>query len=109
MAEFEFISFSDLSETIKEAANELITEEQYEILPPLQQIKIMCLLFQKFSPIDSNTPEIRKEIYSLGARIVFSLRSFLLQSEILFTIGAISPDGTQLSTTTYTQDQVLNN
>ena len=109
MTEFEFISFSDLSGMMKEAASELITEEQYEILPPLQQIKIMCLLFQKFSPIDSNTPEMRKEIYALGAKIVFSLRSFLLQSEILFTIGAISPDGTQLSTTTYTQDQILNN
>jgi hypothetical protein len=53
----------------------------------------MCLLFEKFSPIDSNTPDMRKEIYRLGAQIVFSLRSFLLQSEILFTIGAISPDG----------------
>ena len=109
MAEFEFISFSDLSDVLKQAANELITEEKYLTLPPLQQIKTMCLLFQKFSPIDSNTPEMRKEIYSLGAKIVFSLRSFLLQSEILFTVGAISPDGTQLSTTTYTQDQVLNN
>lgn len=109
MAEFEFISFSDLSEIMKEAASELITEEQYEILPPLQQIKTMCLLFQKFSPINSNTPEMQKEIYALGARIVFSLRSFLLQSEILFTIGAISPDGKQLSTTTYSQDEVLNN
>lgn len=109
MAEFEFINFSDLNEIMKQAANELISEEQYNILPPLQQIKIMCLLFQKFSPIDSNTPEMRKEIYSLGAKIVFSLRSFLLQSEIIFTVGAISPDGKQLSTTTYTQDQVLNN
>lgn len=109
MAEFEFITFGDLNDVMRQAVVELIAEEQYELLPPLQQIKIMCLLFEKFSPIDSNVPNMRKEIYRLGAKIVFSLRSFLLQSEILFTIGAISPDGTQLSTTTYSQDEVLNN
>ena len=109
MAEFEFISFSDLNESMRLVAQELVAEERYNILPPLQQIKTMCLLFQKFSPIESNTAEMRKEIYALGAKIIFSLRSFLLQSEILFTVGAMSPDGTQLSTTTYTQDQVLNN
>lgn len=109
MAEFEFISLGDLNDIMRQAAAELISEEQYELLPPLQQIKMMCLLFEKFSLIDSNTPEMRKEIYRLGAQIVFSLRSFLLQNEILFTIGAISPDGKQLSTTTYSQDEVLNN
>lgn len=94
---------------MKEAANELISEEQYNVLPPLQQIKTMCLLFERFSPIDSNTAEMKKEIYSLGAKIVFSLRSFLLQSEIVFTIGAISQNGQQLSTTSYAQDEVLRN
>lgn len=109
MSSFKFIDYNDLDPIMKEAANELIIEERYNLLPPLQQIKTMCLLFQKFSLTNSNSQEMRKEAYSLGAKIVFSLRSFLLQDEILFTIGAISPDGQRLSTTTYTQDQVLNN
>lgn len=109
MSEFKFIDYSELSEIMKQAAQELILEEQYEVLPPLQQIKTICLLFKKFSSINSNTPDMQKEVYSLGTRLVFTLRSFLLQSEILFTIGAISPDGKQLSTSTYSQDEILNN
>ncbi|MBQ7765203.1 hypothetical protein IJ384_07560 [bacterium] len=45
MAEFEFISFSDLNESMRLVAQELVAEERYNILPPLQQIKTMCLLF----------------------------------------------------------------
>lgn len=106
---FNFIDYNDLSDVIKEAANEMINEERYNTLPPLAQIKTMCTLFQKFSPIDSNSLEMRKEIYRFGTKIIFSLRAFLLQSEILFTIGAISPDGQSLSTSTYSQDEVLQN
>jgi hypothetical protein len=35
MAEFEFITFGDLSDIMRQAAAELISEEQYELLPPL--------------------------------------------------------------------------
>lgn len=105
MNEFEFITLDDLNEVMRDIADNLIKEKNLDIQQPLQQIKMMCLLFQRMVSM----PEQQEDAYRLGAQIVFRLRSFLLQSDIQFTIGAISPDGTKLSTTPYTQYEVLNN
>lgn len=88
---FEFLTYSELCEYLDDASLSLMQEAQYETLPKLNQIKVLGnFLNNYFSDIDKQGD---KKIYELGMRFVFQLRSFLLNEEIIFSIGATSPKG----------------
>lgn len=103
---FNYISYNDLIPIFEQSARQLLSEEKMLMMPPLEQIKMLCYSFQSAL----KNPNIdQQQTYLLGAQIVFQLRSYLLQEEIYFSIGATSPDGQQLSSKMLTQNELLKN
>lgn len=101
---FDYISYNDLIPLFQWGAQTLLSEEYILTMTPLQQIKSLCYAFQSAL---KNPNADQQQVYLLGAQIVFQLRSYLLQEEIYFSIGATSPDGQQLSSKMMAQDEIF--
>lgn len=95
MAEFEYISNSEIQELLTEASRNLLNEKSYTTLPKIEQIYLLCSIFQQQIQLAKNNSDERilEMTYSLGMRIVYQTRSFLLNENMLFSIGSESPLG----------------
>lgn len=106
---YNFLSLDDLKDVLDEASLLLLQETNYSQQPILTKIKQLCLLFeQQYHQINKND-DAEKKMYTFGMKIVFSLREFLLQEEIIYSIGATSPDGKKLSVKEISQKEVFTN
>ena len=106
---FEFITINELKEILDFGSLELLQQKKYEAMSPLQQIKVLCGIFNTEiakTSLDNNALE---NIYIFGAKLVYSIRQYLLQESIYFSIGATSPDSTKLSVKQLSQNEIFNN
>lgn len=103
---FEFLTLKDLKNILDESSILLLEEKQYNTLPAIEQIKTLCKLYLNNLDNTSIGLEKKSNNYLLGMRIIFSLRSFLLQEKIYFSIGAQSPEG-ELSVREFSQDEIF--
>lgn len=104
---FEFLTIDDLKDCLDEASITLLQNAGYQTMPVLEQIKKLCVIFQqKISDTTIDNSQI-KNTYLLGMKIVYYLRAFLLQEQIIFSIGAESPTG-ELSVKEINQQEIFN-
>ena len=101
---FEFLTENDFYDIFKEAGN--ILSKDYSIMDPIEKIEYMCNFFK--NELNSISVDTEK-VYILGMKIIFSLRSFLFQESIIFSIGATSPDGNKLSVKEISQEELFKN
>lgn len=105
---YQFITQIEYEQYLSEAAKELLLQKKYISLPPLQQIRLLCLTYKNelANAIGKNKASDIEKLYLLGTRLVFQTRSFLLQDEIMFALGATSPEG-KLETVLLSQDELF--
>lgn len=86
---YEFINENDLKEILGDASSILLKDLDYEQMPMIKKIETLC----KSATLNiASTDSAQQKLgYKLGMMVVFSLREFLLQESLIFSIGATSP------------------
>lgn len=101
---FEAITDSEFQEIFKLAGEEFNKEEVRELKNPIENILFLCKIYDKiirqYLTTKNKPNELAKKnkddflsIQLYGARLLYSIRSFLLKEDIEFLLGDKPPDG----------------